>query len=152
MTRPTKNKPWRRNHFSDCYDSVYIYCRKQQPLRQHQNSPFQQKKEVMAPLLPPTRTQYNIVLQRANSLKEISDDAELCARLIMDKSDIDYFKELAYVLVREHKVCEGVVGKLSEQREEWIKDGEKKDKKIAGLEAHVKDLSQQVLKMTTSQK
>jgi len=106
----------------------------------------------MAPLLPPTRNQYDLVLQQANSLKKIADDAELCARLMIDNSSTDHFKELTYVLVREYKVVDRAAVRFLEQKEELVKDGEKKDKKIAELEAHMKDLSQQILKMTTSEK
>ncbi|TID14672.1 hypothetical protein E2P81_ATG08627 [Venturia nashicola] len=107
----------------------------------------------MAPLLPPTNTDYNAILTKANILKAITDDNELCARIILDKSSIDRFKELTYILVREYKAVDGAYRQLDIGKDTMEKE---KDKKIADLEKviedkdiHITEISESVRKMTS---
>ncbi|QDS74734.1 hypothetical protein FKW77_000928 [Venturia effusa] len=107
----------------------------------------------MAPLLPPTLTEYNMILNRANILKAIPDDNELCARIILDSSTTDDFKKLTYVLVREYKAVDGACRQLNIGKHTMEKA---KDEKIADLEkvikdkeSHIGDLSRNILGLTS---
>lgn len=81
----------------------------------------------MAPLLAPTVPQCDANLNKANILKAISDDNELCARIILDTSTTDEFKKLIYVLVREYKAVDGACRQLDICKDTMERDKDKKN-------------------------
>lgn len=107
----------------------------------------------MAPLLPPTLPDYNKALNKAEIFKAISDDNVLCARIILGNSNIDQFKELTYVLVREYKAIDGAYRQLDIGKDTIERD---KNKEIADLretirqkDIHIADMSQQIRRLTS---
>lgn len=100
----------------------------------------------MAPLLPPTSTDYNIALSKANVLRAIPDDNLLCAKIMLDKSSIDQFKELTYVLVREYKAIDGAYSQSDIRKDTMEKE---MDKKLKDQDLHIAELSQNIKRLTT---
>ncbi|KAE9967074.1 hypothetical protein BLS_006576 [Venturia inaequalis] len=95
----------------------------------------------MAPLLPPTRTDYDTILNKANIFKAMTDDIMLSAKIMLDKSSIDQFKELTYVLVREYQAIDGAYRQLDIGKDSMEKE---QDKKIADLEKNIADLKKNI--------
>lgn len=107
----------------------------------------------MAPLLPPTRTDYDTILNKANIFKAMTDDIMLSAKIMLDKSSIDQFKELTYVLVREYQAIDGAYRQLDIGKDSMEKENEKKiaalEKNIGELKVHIEEMSRSVKKLTS---
>jgi len=74
------------------------------------------------------------------------DDSVMWANIAIDKSDLDQLKGLTYVLLREYCVVDEAAKQPLRERDRLL---EEREKKIAGLEKHVRDLSRQIMGLTS---
>jgi hypothetical protein len=94
----------------------------------------------------PTSSQYSNLKQRADALRSMKDDHVMWANIAMDESDVDHFKGLTYVLVREYGVVDEAAKEALKERDKLL--GER-ESVIAGLEEHIRDLSRHIIGLTS---